>query len=508
MAGPKPGRVSRGGGPDSAELLRLLQGSAARRLNLDGRITELETNVSRLEGEEQAAAAAFVSAQAAQADAAARLESATSELRRAQGEVWEAIFRAPDGNREATASPARPATAVAGPNRAGLGRSPLDRSTVAQLSTAGPPAPLPSPPGPDMAEAVRTEREVRARADSLTAELAGARARTYEARRAAAIAWQSLETERQVLGALRRELSAALLDPESFAQGGALAPGVAPSSRARAEIPGDYLALYQDAAKTCSGLSWTILAAIGSIESSHGRSQAPGVRSGANYAGARGPMQFLDPTWAAYGVDGNKDGRRDVYNATDAIFGAANYLCVSGAGDPSRLPDAIWAYNHADWYVDDVLVKAFRYGVGGLEAEAAADVGKLLANPNLTLTPRARADLANGVVDPRVVRLLAAMVANHRISVSVFQTGHSQFVAGTDRVSNHFHGRAVDIYAVDGAPVSPSNDAALELSLAILTGAPALQPDEFGSPWAALSKFPGAFSDAGHQDHLHIGWGG
>jgi hypothetical protein len=153
-----------------------------------------------------------------------------------------------------------------------------------------------------------------------------------------------------------------------------------------------------------------------------------------------------------------------------------------------------------------VLVLSFRYGQGGLEADAAADVGKLLANPNLTLTPRARADLVNGVVDPRVVNVLAAAVVNHRISVSVFQTGHTQFVAGTDRVSNHFHGRAVDIYAVDGAPVSPSNDAALDLALAILTGSPSLQPDELGSPWAGLSKFPGAFTDAGHQDHLHIGW--
>jgi hypothetical protein len=54
--------------------------------------------------------------------------------------------------------------------------------------------------------------------------------------------------------------------------------------------------------------------------------------------------------------------------------------------------------------------------------------------------------------------------------------------------------------------VSPSNDAALDLALAILTGSPDLQPDELGSPWPGLSQFPGAFSDAGHQDHLHIGW--
>jgi hypothetical protein len=333
-----------------------------------------------------------------------------------------------------------------------------------------------------------------------------AQIRTTRARDRVTTAGQALEAERQALGALRRELSAALVDPTALAQGGALGTGVAPSSRALAEIPPEYLALYQEAAKTCPGLSWTILAAIGSIESAHGQSAAPGVHSGANFAGASGPMQFLAPTWSAYGVDGNKDGRRDVYNPTDAVYGAANYLCASGAGDPGRLPDAIWAYNHADWYVDDVLILAFRYGQGGLEADAAANADKLLTNPNLTLTPQARADLVNGLVDPRVVNVLAAAVVDHRISVSVFETGHSQFVAGTDRVSNHFHGRAVDIYAVDGAPVSPSNDAALDLAIAILTGSPALQPDELGSPWPGLNQFPGAFSDAGHQDHLHIGW--
>ena len=490
----KPSGVSRGGGPDSAELLRLLQGSAARRRHLDGRVAELETRVADLERAQQAADAELVTAETAERAATSGLEQATAKLRRAQQAVWQALFPSPE-SRSAGAS---------GPDPTDLGRSPLDRSTVGRVNPdAGPP--VPSSPA-DTAEALRTERLMRSRAAFATGVVEHTRNTTTEARAKATASAQALEAEREALGALRRELSAALLDPESFAQGGALAPGVAPSRRAIAEIPAEYLTLYQEAAKTCSGLSWTILAGIGSIESQHGRLQAPGVRSGANFAGAMGPMQFLGPTWEAYGVDGNKDGRRDVYNPTDAVYGAANYLCASGAGDPSRLPDAIWAYNHADWYVDDVLVRAFRYGVGGLEADAAADLGKLLANPNLTLTPRARADLAGGLVDPRVVNLLAAAVVDHRISVSVFQTGHSQFVAGTDRVSNHFHGRAVDISAVDGAPVSPSNDAALALSLAILTGSPALQPDEFGSPWPGLSQFPGAFSDSGHQDHLHLGW--
>jgi hypothetical protein len=495
-AGPDKPSVSRGGGPDSAELLRLLQQSAARRRHLDGRVTELETKVHDLESQQQAADAGVLTAEMDERAATAGLEQVNAELRRAQQAVWQALFPSPDPE----------SAGGAGPDPADLGRSPLDRSTVRRVTTPAPAGPpIPSSPV-DTTSALKTERIQRSRAAFATAVVEHARTRTVDARARVTTVNEALEAEREALGALRRELSAALLDPASLAQGGALSSGVAPSSRARSEIPADYLALYQEAAKTCPGLSWTVLAAIGSIESSHGRSSAPGVHSGANFAGASGPMQFLAPTWSAYGVDGNHDGTRDVYDPADAVYGAANYLCASGAGDPGRLPDAIWAYNHADWYVDDVLVLAFRYGVGGLEADAAADVGKLLASPNLTLTPRARADLVDGLVDPRVVKLLAAAVTNHRISVSVFQTGHSQFVAGTDRVSNHFHGRAVDIYAVDGAPVSPSNDAALDLALAILTGSPELQPDELGSPWSGLSQFPGAFTDAGHQDHLHIGW--
>jgi hypothetical protein len=80
-------------------------------------------------------------------------------------------------------------------------------------------------------------------------------------------------------------------------------------------------------------------------------------------------------------------------------------------------------------------------------------------------------------------------------------------VAGTDRISNHYVGRAADIYMVDGVNVTSSNDAALELALAIMTTTPDLRPTELGSPWPELAAFPGAFSDADHVDHLHLGWG-
>ena len=104
-----------------------------------------------------------------------------------------------------------------------------------------------------------------------------------------------------------------------------------------------------------------ILAAINFVESDFGRSPLPGVAPGTqNFAGAEGPMQFLQSSWEAYGVDGNGDGVKDVYDATDAIFAAAHLLHVDGA--PGDWYGAIWDYNHADWYVRKVERIARKFG--------------------------------------------------------------------------------------------------------------------------------------------------
>ncbi|MFV2175633.1 lytic transglycosylase domain-containing protein [Actinomadura sp. LOL_016] len=117
-----------------------------------------------------------------------------------------------------------------------------------------------------------------------------------------------------------------------------------------------YLDLYKQAATSCPGLSWTVLAAIGQVESSHGRNVGP------SSAGALGPMQFMPATWKAYGVDGDDDGKADIMNPYDAIPGAAKYLCANGAGQGGRqLYRAVWHYNHADWYVQKVLNLAKAY---------------------------------------------------------------------------------------------------------------------------------------------------
>ncbi|MCW2913124.1 MAG: Lytic transglycosylase catalytic [Actinomycetia bacterium] len=119
---------------------------------------------------------------------------------------------------------------------------------------------------------------------------------------------------------------------------------------------GSYLDLYKKAATTCPGLSWTVLAAIGQIESDHGRNAGP------SSAGALGPMQFMPATWKTYGVDGDGDGKADIMNPYDAVPGAAKYLCANGAGGGGKhLYNAIFRYNHADWYVQKVLNLAKAY---------------------------------------------------------------------------------------------------------------------------------------------------
>ncbi len=104
------------------------------------------------------------------------------------------------------------------------------------------------------------------------------------------------------------------------------------------------------------GIPWNVLAAINKIESNFGQNMGP------SSAGAIGWMQFMPSTWLRWGVDADADGLADPWNATDAVYAAARYLAASGGQmDISR---AIFSYNHADWYVREVLDLAQVYGNG------------------------------------------------------------------------------------------------------------------------------------------------
>jgi hypothetical protein len=131
---------------------------------------------------------------------------------------------------------------------------------------------------------------------------------------------------------------------------------------AAAEIPPALVPVFRAAGRRY-GVPWSVLAAINRVETHFGQYLTTSP------AGAIGFMQFMPPTWAAYAVDGDGDGRIDPYSPADAIFAAANLLQANGAARDLRA--AIFDYNHATWYVDRVLALASAYADGVSEVPAA-----------------------------------------------------------------------------------------------------------------------------------------
>jgi hypothetical protein len=221
-----------------------------------------------------------------------------------------------------------------------------------------------------------------------------------------------------------------------------------PSRAAIADIPASYLRLYRQAGARYR-IPWPLLAAIGKLESDHGRSLAPGVRTGLNRAGCcAGPMQFNltngpPSTWDAYGRGGSP------YDPADAIPAAARKLCANGLAQPAAaardpcphvlgtaaLHLALKRYNNACWYVHEVVTLAGRYtATVGQVLPAARDpfVLALARNPRLTTTRShgcdPGADLASGRLDLRVTSLLAALTDRHAIRISCLHTGLTRYV--------------------------------------------------------------------------------
>jgi Transglycosylase SLT domain len=445
---------------------------------------------------------------------------------------------------------------------------------------------------------------------------------------------------------------APIAPPPSFSV--PLLPG---SSCAPSGVPAVLVPIYQRAA-SAYGLGPqgpSILAAINGIET------AFGTNLNVSSAGAVGWMQFMPETWAGYGVDANGDGVKDPYDPEDAIHAAANYLSASGA--PADWYNAVFAYNHADWYVAEVLANAQCYGqlngaAAGLfeltpklkvlscntakawrkkvptvylnafeEAAARYDLGRrgvwtlaavarlessfgrgmskaelrrhgalglagnewqrysvdgdgdgrirhedpadsaatlarliwsegglraglfehnhakwyvdavlteaeeiegkcktstvdwALSLPNAVLAPinwenlsftneSQQADLAAGVIDPRIVGLLGAITQSHQVTISSLRSDHSMYTV-SGGVSNHYYGRAMDIAAVDGvsctdtAPTAPCAELAITLSQ---LPAPAM-PTELIYCFDVDGPGP-AFARSDHCDHVHAGYDG
>jgi cell wall-associated NlpC family hydrolase len=168
--------------------------------------------------------------------------------------------------------------------------------------------------------------------------------------------------------------------------GGTVTTGTA--GTATPAVPASWEQLDQAAAATCAGLPWAVLAAIGRVESDSGQSAAPGVASGANPAGAAGPMQFEPATFAAYATTGPGGvAPPSPYDPVDAVYTAAAMLCANGGASASGLYGAVWDYDHDATYVDTVLVLADVLGndpaLGAAPATALAFAAAQLGVPYL-----------------------------------------------------------------------------------------------------------------------------
>ncbi|HEX3242812.1 MAG TPA: lytic murein transglycosylase [Solirubrobacterales bacterium] len=198
------------------------------------------------------------------------------------------------------------------------------------------------------------------------------------------------------------------------------------------EIPPFLLPIYQ-ACGTEYGVPWEVLAAINKIET------AFGTNLNVSSAGAMGWMQFLPSSWQMYGLDANGDGREDPYNPVDAICAAAHYLKVAGAGHD--LYKAIFAYNHADWYVQEVLLYARAYGKLPTDL-----VGSLTG-----LTEGAHFPVA---ADARYADELSTREALRQAS----PRQRDEFGNAAAVISSSPTRRGINIFAAKGSPVVAVND--------------------------------------------------
>ena len=124
-----------------------------------------------------------------------------------------------------------------------------------------------------------------------------------------------------------------------------------------------------------------------------------------------------------------------------------------------------------------------QFGQEGTGGAAPAEDVALLHNKRVTLDSDGIADLKSGKIDPRLASVLTAITRDHEISVSAMMSDHDKQTSGGS-VSNHYHGRALDIASIDGQPVGPGNQVAREVAIALSRLDPSIRPSEIGSPWA------------------------
>ncbi len=200
-------------------------------------------------------------------------------------------------------------------------------------------------------------------------------------------------------------------------------------------IPPFLLPIYQ-ACGTQYGIPWEVLASINRIET------AFGTNLNVSSAGALGWMQFIPSSWEAYGVDANNDGRKDPYNPVDAICAAANYL--EAAGGQEDLSTAIFAYNHADWYVDEVLLYARQYGK--IPDDLVGSLTGLTEGAHFPVAAKSR--YADDISEREALERATPKKGSAGNAADVISSSPTQ--------------RGINIYSREGAPVVAVNDGVIK----------------------------------------------
>ena len=254
---------------------------------------------------------------------------------------------------------------------------------------------------------------------------------------------------------------------------------------------------------------------------------------GQNDFGADGHIGFLDSTVKDGKFTALEGNNADAVNSVPRSMGSAHIVFIRAEGNARPGAGVVAAAQQAQPVaapVQPVAPTPYAQPGGGQQVAAAVEAAPaaprqpidptqfggdghggapdpealaLLKNKNVVLDPDGIADIKAGRIDPRVVAVMTKLSSEHKITVTCMCSDHDKFTAGGS-VSNHHFGRGMDIGAIDGEIVGPGSPLARAVASELSSLNPDIRPNEIGSPFAIAG--PGYFTDAAHQNHLHIGF--